>query len=59
MCVAGVYLQIQSHNICMTCTSYRIVQFFDGAKNIDGFDAKLAIHQNFPFQYFPVAMILR
>ena len=29
--------------------SYRIAQFFD-AENIDGFDAKLAIHQNFPFQ---------
>ena len=30
---------------------YRIAVNFDGG-NIDGFDASLAIHQNFPFQYF-------
>ena len=30
---------------------YRIVQYFDG-ENIDRFDAKLAIHQNFSFQLY-------
>ena len=30
---------------------YRIAGNFDGG-NIHGFDAQLAIRQNFPFQYF-------
>ena len=30
---------------------YHIAQNFDG-ENIDGFDAQLAIHQNFPFQLY-------
>ena len=32
----------------LTCT-YSVVQFIDGG-TIDGFEAMLAIHQDFPFQ---------
>ena len=38
------------HAIRIVSSMYRIVQNFD--RNIDRFDAQLAIHQNFPFQYF-------
>ena len=48
------YLSLSSRsNLWIVYYSIYIVQYFDRG-NIDGFGTKLAIHQNFLFQYFAV-----